>query len=99
MLQVNRRLRVPLVAATAAASLRAVIGLLIMAIDTITHEADMLMFFDIPTLGLYFLLARIGYAHDIANAYDVRFLVVASVLWFVLGGAIVLITVTRRGGV
>jgi hypothetical protein len=81
----SERARIALIAGATTFGARIVIGLLIMGLDRLTHEADMLLFVDLPTLGLYFLLARIGYPHDIVNAYDLRFFVIGAVVWLVVG--------------
>ena len=84
----SARARFILIAAVTGCVGRVLIGLMVMAMDRFTHESDMLLLFDVPTLGVYLLLAQLGYVYDVHDAYDMRFLAVSSLTWIVVGGVV-----------
>ena len=79
--------------------IRVGIGLLLIVLEASLGEADLLLLFDVPTVAVYFFLARVlGYRHNITNVYDVRFFVTGVVTWMVLGLCIgfVVLAVRKR---
>jgi hypothetical protein len=85
LLSMSERTRIAIIAGCTMFIVRIVIGLLIMGLDRLTHESDMLLLCDLPTIAVYFVLAKVGHPHDIANAYDLTFFATGAVVWLVLG--------------
>ena len=51
-------------------------------------EVAMLVFLDLPTLGVYALLGAVGIPLDIQNHLDVVFHVIGSATWMAIGALI-----------
>lgn len=67
-----------------AAVSRLVLGLIVAVWSSMNPEADMLALFDLPTLGVYALIAKLGGQVEIRDAGDLRYLAAGVVIWFAL---------------
>ena len=84
--------------AVLAAAGRFILGFFVAMWASVNPEANMVVLFDLPTLGVYAFMATLGGQVEIRDAGDLRFMAAGVAVWFVLTYAGTrLFLVARRG--
>lgn len=75
---------------------RLLFGLLVLWMSKSSGEAHMLLLLDFVTIGLYFALAAVGLPMSVADATDMRFLIISVLTWSALGFVVGVLVARRR---
>lgn len=67
------------------ATIRLILGGLLMLQAHSSPEANLIVSGDLPTLGAYGLLQSLGVEWPIVGAADIKFLLTSLVVWFLVG--------------
>lgn len=79
----------PLIAGVIAMAIRMTVGAFIIVLTTTNPEWNTVALFDLPTVGLYFLGARVlGLPLRIMTAADPVYFIIGSATWFALAAVL-----------